>query len=109
MGMAGELFLAGTSLAADEDRHLACRRALNPPHNCRDRRISGYELRGDFFGLRRPGSGNSLNHWELTRVLDGRDKLASDVVFKALAFLAPALIDKRTEFRTKDVSEATAR
>jgi transcriptional regulator with PAS, ATPase and Fis domain len=25
MGMAGELFLAGTSLAADQDRHLACR------------------------------------------------------------------------------------
>jgi hypothetical protein len=46
---------------------------------------------------------------KLTRVLDCRDKLASDVVFKALAFLAPALIDKRTEFRTKDVGEATAR
>src|SRR6202040_1521991 len=42
-------------------------------------------------------------------VLDCRDKLASDVVFKALAFLAPALIDKRAEFRAKDVSEATAR
>src|SRR4030081_3096934 len=83
MGMAGEFFLAGTSLAADQDRHLACRSALNPSHNSRGRRVSGHELRGDCFRWRRTRSGNSLDHWELTRVLDCRDKLASDVVFKA--------------------------
>src|ERR1700693_6660423 len=95
MDMADELFFAGTGLAAEEDRHFARRRAPNPSHDSRNRRISGYELRGDFLRQWRPRFGNSLNHRELTRVLDCRDKLASDFVFKALAFLAPGLIYTR--------------
>ena len=79
-------------------RGFAAKRLLTPcSTHCRNSELS------------RTRSGNSLDHWELTRVLDRRDKLASDVVFKALAFLAPALIDKRTEFRAKDVGEAAAR
>ena len=59
------------------------------------------------------GGGRGLetpsNHRELACVFDCRDKLTSDFVFKALPFLAPALIDKRAEFRAKDVGEAAAR
>ena len=109
MGVASELFLAGACLAADEDRHLASSSGLDPSHNSCDRGISGHELRGDLLRRRRTRSGNSLNHRKLARVLDGRDKLASHFVFEALAFLAPALIDKDTKFRTKDVGETTAR
>ena len=109
MGMAGQLFLAGAGFAADKDRHLAHRRAFKPSHNSRNRRISGYELRSDLLRRRRRRPGNSLNHRELTRVLDRRDKLAADLVLQALAFLAPALIDERAEFRAEDVGEATAR
>src|SRR5260370_40204275 len=99
---------AGAGRATNENRHFACRRALNASHNSRARRISGYELRGDFFRWRPPRYRDRLNHRELTRVLDCRDKLAPAVVLQALAFLAPALIDKRAEVRTKDVAEATA-
>ena len=109
VGVTRQLFLARAGLATNEDRHLARRRALDPPHDPRNRRIGGYELRGDFLRWRRLRCGAASNHRELTRVLDRRDKLASDLVFKALSFLAPALIDKRAEFRAKDVGEAAAR
>ena len=46
MGVAGELFLAGTGLAADQDRHLACCRGLNLPDNGSHRRIAGDEAGG---------------------------------------------------------------
>src|SRR5712672_2921802 len=43
MGVAGELFLAGTGLAADEDRHLACCRSLDLADNGSYRRVAGDE------------------------------------------------------------------
>src|SRR6202022_542684 len=46
MGVAGELFLAGTGLAADEDRHLACGRGLDLTDNGSHRRVAGDEAGG---------------------------------------------------------------
>src|SRR5258707_7610225 len=45
MGVAGELFLAGTSLTADKDRHLARGRGLDLPDNGSHRRVTGNEAR----------------------------------------------------------------
>src|ERR1700694_1391491 len=41
MGVAGELFLAGTGLTADEDRHLACCRSLDLMDDGSHRRGAG--------------------------------------------------------------------
>ena len=46
MGVAGELFLAGTGLTADEDRHLACCRSLDLTDNGSHRRVAGDEAGG---------------------------------------------------------------
>ena len=46
MGVAGELFLAGTGLTADEDRHLQCCRSLDLTDNGSHRRIAGDEAGG---------------------------------------------------------------
>src|ERR1700692_4685311 len=46
MGVAGELFLAGTGLTADEDRHLACCRSLDLTDNGSHRRVAGGEAGG---------------------------------------------------------------
>jgi hypothetical protein len=46
MGVAGELFLAGTGLTADEDRHLPCCRSLDLTDNGSHRRIAGDKAGG---------------------------------------------------------------
>src|SRR5712672_782376 len=46
MGVAGELFLAGTGLTADEDRHLACCRSLDLMDNGSHRRIASDKAGG---------------------------------------------------------------
>ena len=55
------------------------------------------------------GAGGRLHHRELAGVFDRRDKLASDLVFKALPLLASPLIDEGAEFGAKDIAEAAAR
>ena len=46
MSVAGELFLSGTGLAPDENRHLACCRGLDLPDNSSHLRIAGDEAGG---------------------------------------------------------------
>ena len=61
MGVAGELFLAGTGLAADEDRHLAYCRGLDLTDDGPHRRIAGDEA-GDGGAIRStPGAQDTLD------------------------------------------------
>src|SRR6266550_2644529 len=46
MGVAGQLFLAGTGLTADENRHLTCCRSLDLADDGSHRRIAGDEAGG---------------------------------------------------------------